>query len=268
MQLTTYTRPQLTTIYDTKAPIFTRQASPRCGSAYRFLSTGEVVTALEARGFEVTATYAARALKNNENGERVPYVRHGVFMRDKHDSNENLKRIIKIQNSHEGTAALTINVGYLRLVCLNGLYATRETSVVSMRHSGNASIDQAIQQIYDKFAALRQLYEMWGRVTLNIEHIERLATIAASLRTVNDRPLEVFARQLQFVRRDADTQHTLFNVYNVLQENLTRGVTNHVGIGSNVRMRKQRALGAVGASELTAKLHGVVNDYVQANNLI
>lgn len=159
-------------------------------------------------------------------------------------------RII-LTNSHDGFNSFKFMVGLFRLVCSNGLVIATDKMVdMSIRHI-NYSFDElrkqvavAIEQVEIQAGIMSQM----NRVQLNDTQKRQLAESAIRIRKgipagekyeISDSSIE----EILSPKRDEDAGSSLWNVFNVIQENMMKGgytITN-----ANGKVRKQRPITSV-----------------------
>ena len=188
---------------------------PDVSDRYGFVSTREVVRHLQDRHkMEVAEVKYGRD----------PYATHLVRLRLPESTN-NLKNgqvlpEIVIKNNFKGTSRFTVNMGFLRVVCSNGMVVGQSLGREEFRHVGDAR-DKAEQATEFAFANLQRVSQLVSRMEerkLVDDEIEQFARQALALRGGG---ADVWS--LVHTRRDEDVGDSLWQVFNRVQENGIKG---------------------------------------------
>lgn len=142
-----------------------------------------------------------------------------------------------LTNSHDGTSAYKLDAGLFRLVCTNGMVvAAGDVPQINVRHSGGADgIIDATYQIVEEFPKVLGAVERFDQIRLSPPQQEAFAEAALSLRYDGAAP--VTPSQVIRARRNADTEPTLWNTLNVVQEHLLNGGIRGVNPTTQRRVR-------------------------------
>lgn len=188
-------------------------------SKYGFISTKDVITTFNEQGFEVSSVLYPKVRKPSNLG----YNSHIVRMREV-NSNYNSSEVpeILIINSHDGTKAFRLGIGFFRFICSNGLIAgdfLADTGRVL--HKGNIQ-DNVLEYIsnYSKNVSekLRTITEMKS-IALSNSELQEFTVKAVDI--VN--PLIKDPSTLLHINRLEDRNSSLWNTFNVVQENAIKG---------------------------------------------
>lgn len=130
-------------------------------------------------------------------------------------------------NSADGLSAQKLLLGILRALCDNGLLVVNSI-IPSERiiHKGPMTyerVEQAVHKMLNRLQALKEFTERLQTTRLNNEQINALAKQALEIRGIKDVSPEFTT--VDKVRRPEDADNTAWNVYNRIQENLTKGFT-------------------------------------------
>ncbi|HWZ63641.1 MAG TPA: DUF932 domain-containing protein [Steroidobacteraceae bacterium] len=221
---------------------FAPTAHQRMSSAYTFISTERVLSALASAGFlPVEARQAARA--------RSPlYTRHLIRLRRRFETialRDAIPEVLFL-NSHDGTSAYQLRVGLYRVVCTNGLVVSAGAFPTwRVAHRGDVvdNVVEAALQITERFGDLATAIERMERTNLDRLAQLDLAFEALRLRFPGDPPGTVEPGQLLVARRPEDLGNDLWRTFNVLQENLLHGGFQR-RLASN-RLRRTRRITAI-----------------------
>jgi hypothetical protein len=216
--------------------VLARAPRPELSARYKYISTMDIVRAVEEEGYKI---HSARAVGANRSVEPL-YTRHIVEMRapSEHDG---LSARVSIINSHDGSSRTRVSVGLYRLVCSNGMVAAVSGSETAARHSGpNAAaaiIDRA-RSLARNTAPLFRKMEEWSRIDLSRSERFAYARMVAQLRWGD---AERFAPEaLLEVRREGDDAGDLWSTFNRLQEATVRGGV--VGLSRSGRRSTSRPI--------------------------
>lgn len=201
---------------------FAPAAHERTSTAYTFISTDRVLTALATAGFlPVEARQAARA--------RSPlHARHLIRLRRRFETialRDAIPEILFL-NSHDGTSAYQLRVGLYRVVCTNGLVVSAgmfPTWRVTHRGDVVADVVAAALEISERFDLLASAVDRMERTQLDRLQQLDFAAEAVALRFPKDPSGSVEPSRFLVTRRAEDVGNDLWRTFNVLQENLLRG---------------------------------------------
>lgn len=233
--------------------IFADKPRGHLSDRYSFVSTAEVIEGLRGAGF--MPVFARQS--SSMGVDRVPYARHEIRFR--HASTAAMTNAlhtpgvhtflkgaptefdeISLINSHDGTTPFMLSHGIFRVVCSNGLIVcSRGLAEVRIRHAGNI-VDNVIEgatRVLEQADTVRELREEMRALELDKQEQHVFAQAALALR-YGDEPVPIEAPQLLEARRVEDVDPSLWNVFNVVQENLIRGgVRGHTTSGRRMTTR-------------------------------
>ena len=202
--------------------VFAPGAHERMSAAYTFISSAQVLGALNLAGFmAVEARQSARA-KNPQ------HARHLIRLRRRYETiqlRDSIPEILFL-NSHDGTSAYQLRVGLFRVACTNGLVVSMGVFPVwRVMHRGDVVQDVvcAALRISERFETLATSVERMERTILSEGDRLELAHQALSLRFPNDLPGAMDPAQVLVPRRSLDVGTDLWRTFNVIQENVLRG---------------------------------------------
>jgi hypothetical protein len=236
--------------------IFAAQPWDKMSARYTFIPTIQIVDKMRAEGFQPVAAMQSRTRIEG----KQEFTKHLIRFRDVRNGNMPAIRTLGevfpelvLTNSHDGASAYKLDAGLFRLVCLNGMVVSEgNVSQINVRHTGSADgIIEASYQIVEEFPKVLESVERFSQLRLNAPQQTAFANAALSLR-YDENEAPITAAQVVRPRRTADTDPTLWNTFNVVQENLvdggwrgrnpetarrlrTRAVT---GISENTRLNK------------------------------
>ena len=215
--------------------VFATRPHSKTSDRYSFLPTFEVVNGLRANGF---MPYAARQSMTRQDGG-VMTARHELRFRHvdtmsrlsrtitptvhKFGTDEVWEEVVLI-NSHDMTSQFELFQGMFRLACFNGLIVqSGKGDSITVRHTGNIVdnvIEGATRILADTERAVASREGMRA-LTLDPEDQVQFAEAALQLRYNGAAPIT--ALDLLTPRREEDSVPTLWNTFNVVQENMVKG---------------------------------------------
>ncbi len=203
-------------------PLEAVQAASSTSDRYGFISTKQIITNLADFGFTPRTIEVCRANKAETKGFQKHVVRlsHKDILPQVND--EGHPEIV-LMNSHDGKSALRFALGYFRFVCSNGMVAGssvyqtriihREISASSV-HDAVVSIAQRAPEMLDSINRMKSRF-------LHPLVEQTFVEEAAKLRW--DQPSDRALHFLSAPRRQEDAQNNLWQVFNRVQESLTKG---------------------------------------------
>jgi len=228
--------------------IFAEEPAGNMTARYQFMPTYKVVEGLRANGF---MPYSARQ-SSTRIGD-VMGVRHEVRFRHV-DTIEHLKRThtpgvhnflndevwdeLALVNSHDGSSTFEMFQAAFRLACSNGLIVSAGTAGdrLSVRHTGNI-VDNVIEgatRILADTDLVREARDSMRGVVLDQDERQAFAQAALTLRYGDLVPITPAA--ILAPRRAGDKDPTLWNVFNVVQENMVKGGVRGHTVNTGRRM--------------------------------
>lgn len=209
----------------TLSPLEAITPSPKVSSDYRFISTKEMVSRIQATGWEPKSIQ----IRRTRNAERKPFAFHRItFHNDAMGAPSHVggaaPRII-LQTSHEGNASFHLMMGFYVLVCSNGLVIGSTFDGIRVPHIGEnpeQKVRNGITRILDEFPALFNTMNRMEQRELISEDQFSFARKAFPLRWDDREPTTEDLRTLLHPRRYYPNMN-LWNLYNTIQENLTKG---------------------------------------------
>lgn len=240
------------------SPLEATHAYEGMSSGYQFISTKDVITTFNEQGFEVSSVQYPKVRKASKEG----FNSHLVRMRQTGLSsyNEEVPEVLII-NSHDGTKALRLSLGFFRFVCANGLVVGDMLADTGrVMHKGNATtgvlnyISNYSKNVNSK---ILQITDMKNTV-LSSSELEEFQAKAAEL--IN--PGLVQPQQLLHINRMADKgEPTVWKAFNVIQENAMKG--NYQITGANSQLRKARPIRDITRNiQVNSKLWNLAEEFI------
>jgi hypothetical protein len=230
-----------------RAPsIFAEVPHSGVSDRYSFFPTIQIVDALQAAGWIPVNVGQGNARDESRQGvqRHIIRMRHADMMRPELDVGEGFPELVLL-NSHDGTSSYQAHAGFFRLACANGLIVADSTfNKVSIRHSSKtlADVVEASYRVVENVPRLAASIEEMRQVQVNRDEQRALASAALTLRWEAEKT-PITPEQLLTVRRQADNAPNLWNTFNAIQENLTKGGLR--GVNTSGRRQRTRAIGSV-----------------------
>ena len=204
--------------------------SPDVSDRYKFVSTRDYIDAFEGQGWHMVSADGVRSRKSDPafGKHMVTFSRHDGAQRPDLGG---LSPRIHLLNSHNGTSRVQLVLGILRLVCSNGLMVSAgEIAEVAFRHDRSAK--DTAQVVSELFASdsMKQIEnaDKWQSIKLTDGERLEFAISAKAARFGHDSNVDPNA--LLVPRRAIDTGNTLWQTFNVLQENCLQGGLRYNGM--------------------------------------
>lgn len=242
-----------------RAPsVFATQPWERMSEKYTFIPTIQIVDKMRSEGFVPVSAMQSRTRIEG----KQEFTKHLIRFRDMRQGDSPVLRELGhlypelvLTNSHDGASAYKLDAGLFRLVCMNGLMVCDSTvSQMSVRHSGSADgIIEASYEIVEEFPKVLDSVQQFGALRLNAPQQKAFAEAAITLR-YDEAEAPITADQVMRPRRHADTDPSLWNTFNVVQENLVNGGIRTYNAESGRRARTRSVNGISESSRLNKAL--------------
>lgn len=220
---------------------------------FKPIPTWEVLQGLISEGFAIVG---ARQSTTRDPG-KAPFTKHLVRIRKLDGSaltvNDSVCEAL-LKNANDGTAGYDLMGGLWRILCDNSLVSPTSTmDSVKVRHTGDvaAKVIEGTYRVVGNMEAIAKAPQDWASIRVTKPQAVAYAEAAHMLRF--GEPEEGEATQQHFInptqllapRRNEDMAPTLWNVFNVVQENAIRGGLNGYRTDAetgNVRRATTRAI--------------------------
>lgn len=200
--------------------IFAREAHDSRSERYVYVPTIDIVEGLRREGW--FPFFAVQAVPRD--GGRHGHAKHMLRLRRDDGIGKPEAAEVIIVNSHDGTSAYQMFAGMLRFVCTNSMIAGERFEEVRVPHKGGIQ-DQIIEGVYtvaEDFPRLIDATETMKETRLSQDERRVLAEASLVARYGEDespvRPDQIIAP-----RRREDVGQSLWQTFNVIQENIIRG---------------------------------------------
>ena len=211
---------------------------------YSHVTTSDIVGTLESDGWNLDQSEQAACRTEG----RKAHVKH--LLRFSHPDIPTVAGVrpqVVVLNSSDGSSALKLFAGLLRMACMNGILAGEDFASMSVHHRGVNLADQVIAHaatLKTRIPEVIDVIKEWRNTPLDAATRLDFAKAAAELRFKNativntarempyriDSPAAqdltprfVNAQSILDCRRYADGHENLWHVFNRVQENLIRG---------------------------------------------
>lgn len=205
--------------------LYATQPHSNMSDRYAYANTRELIEPLLKRGWRVGTAGQAKTRAH----EKLSTTN---FMLSLFHPSHTLEHVasqprIIVQDSHDGTKALRINLGIFRYVCANGLIIGDSLYHRRIKHNSNDIIGDALMAFDETIESVDKLKQLTERLshTITIDRMVSFAEDAYHIRYTDD-PTDgrkFNPNRLLYTRRTEDSYRTAWNVFNVVQENLLKG---------------------------------------------
>ena len=224
--------------------VFAREAHDSRSDRYVYVPTIEIVEGLRREGW--FPFFAVQAVPRD--GNRIGHAKHMLRLRRDDGIGKPEAAEVIIVNSHDGSTSYQMFAGMLRFVCTNSMIAGERFEEVRVHHKGGIQ-DQIIEGVYtvaEDFPRLIDATETMKETRLT--QAEQTVLAEASLvARYGEEESPIRPDQIIQPRRREDVGQSLWQTFNVIQENLIRG-----GISG----RRQTADGRIRRSQ-TRAINGI-----------
>lgn len=202
--------------------VFAARPVKEVSGRYCFVPTIKVVEALGRRDWFPVQAGQAKA----KTPENMVYKKHLIrFENAGFPAIDGVLPEIVLFNSHDRTSSFCLMSGLFRIACLNGLLVYDEMfSVFVIRHIGyrDKEIYEAESRLTDEVPLISRRMSELKSMALTREEKTWFARSAAAMRWGEKMP-DIDPLSLLNPQREEDATDTLWNTYNVIQENLCKG---------------------------------------------
>lgn len=234
-------------LYKAAPAIFATKPDQVVSERYGFVPTIEVVDALQHEGW-----YPVRALQAHvRDASKRNLTKHMIRFRQDPDRQIKVGDCISelvLTNSHDRSAAYSLDLGLFRFACENGMVTkTGDLGGIKVKHGKNI-VDSIIDGSLNLLHAVPKISESvdhYRATLISRDEAQLYAQAALHLRYGDNWMLEspIRPEDLLQVRRKEDHESSLWKVFNRVQENLFKGGLS--GRSQNGRQVTTRAIQSV-----------------------
>ena len=222
--------------------IFATSPAPTIKSAkYQFTPTVEVIEHMDKLGFQLTSAKQSKSnveLRKNWGIHITRFQHPELYIKNSAGEVEARPEVVLL-NSHDGTRPVQFELGLFRLVCENGLVVkTQDFGGFRERHTKYdfPTIKSMIDQKVGTMKSIVTKISGWNSKLMTDKERYQFAIEALALRIGEDRKAENYEiMEILTPKRTADEGKSLWNTFNILQENLIKG-------GFQLNERQARAI--------------------------
>ena len=215
--------------------IFASEAHDSRSERYVYVPTIDIVEGLRREGW--FPFFAVQSVPRD--GSRHGHAKHMLRLRRDDGIGKPEAAEVIIVNSHDGTSAYQMFAGMLRFVCTNSMIAGERFEEVRVPHKGGIQ-DQIIEGVYtvaEDFPRLIDATETMKETRLSQAEQTVLAEASLVARYGEDES-PVRPDQIITPRRREDAGQSVWQTFNVIQENLVRGGLHGRRQASDGRIRR------------------------------
>lgn len=191
---------------------------------YGFISTKEILNTLNNKGWNVAKEQYGRS-KNKGFQKHILRLQNEQFPAVTLRDNHTVIPEVVIMNSHDGSTAFRMFVGFLRVACLNGLIAGNGIGNFRVIHSNNfiKNLQDRLDELVLSIPKGLELAQQMSQVMLSQEEIDAYNKLMVDKRLEKvDNIIHVNENCFGPLRVE-DKSNDLFTVYNRAQERLING---------------------------------------------
>jgi|SRR5882724_3849726 len=199
--------------------------SSKASERYAFIPTYPLIDQIRQRGWEPTSAHQSKRTQDKE------HAIHKITFRDPNTQvsvGDTVPEITLI-NSHDLSKMYMLLAGFFRLICSNGMIigtgiGESRTSRIHLDEA-NVDIGKNLDDALSKLADSISVIEGWQQVELPWSARQEFAREAIIIKNSGDAIWSKHFNPFEFLvtRREQDKKNDLWTVFNVVQENITKG---------------------------------------------
>jgi hypothetical protein len=209
---------------------------------YQFVSTHDILAKLESLGWRVDRQQIQRVRKPERNGFQKHLV---TLVNDSMPSIQGLARnnesklTINVMNAHDGTSALCLYWGLLRMACLNGVFAGNAVQGVRLCHNVNVmkALPDALDDMMTRLPTFLEKVQTLQNTQWSAETYDafRCSAIKERLASIKSGVWKIDTVHSTYPRRREDMDTDAFTCFNRVQEVVVRGGIHYQSIDGTWR---------------------------------
>lgn len=200
-------------------------AAPTVSKRYDFIPTTQALAVLGDFGWYPTSAHESRTRKEHLAGFQNHQIRlQNTSMTQALQVGSTIPQL-NLRNSHGGTSAFVLDLALLELRCLNGLMVdlgAREQMRILHRNFDSTDFDATLRALTSNFSDVMSSVDRWRSTMISERHQRAFAEAAIELRWDGDQ-YAVDVSDILRPKRSSETERSLWNTYNVVQEKLIKG---------------------------------------------
>lgn len=227
--------------------LFTTDHADTLSANYTQVNTSEYLNILLQSGWRIHSVNAPKTTKASTTP--IEFKQHMIKLVPE-DINGGLSKTLRsigdsvpmiwLENSHNGKKALRLTAGLMRLICTNGLaIVDDEIQAIALRHN-QINLDD-LKEVFDSYGRTISMIvptiKDMQKVTLTDSQRLELAHTSMQIRFNEEQRKNFRESDLLRPRRHADSGNSLWNTYNVIQENCIKGGIPGINMETRRRVR-------------------------------
>lgn len=190
---------------------------------YKFVPTTQLISDLSKQGWQLQSVQEKKVRLSTRQGfqKHLLRFRHSDYNLELRDR---LFPEIVVTNSHDGSSTFQLMAGIFRIVCSNGLIvATSKFGDYHIKHVGYTAdkVAEATHNILQTVPRIATRITEFDTIEMSKDERGVYASAAIQFKYGKTEGYNVDA--LLHAHREADQKPSLWNTYNILQENLIKG---------------------------------------------
>lgn len=202
--------------------VFAKAESLAMSERYNFVDTASILKKLESNGF-----FPVQAAQTKPRKRNPLHVHHSIVLRPEDYDVAGVEVVpqILMVNSHNGRTKLRLFAGFYRSVCANGIVVGDDQFTLEVGHADRLaqSIDDYVELFGSQVGGLHSKMRRWSQVQMSEMDILAFAREAAELRFGSQMKSAFELSSILEAKRTEDEGQTLWQVFNRVQENATKG---------------------------------------------
>lgn len=227
-------------------PIEQTQKLPTLSNNYGFVSTEALLDVFKSKGWVIDSVYVNKVRLIEKDGFQKHMIRmiHPDFpaIPGLTENNKSRPQLVLL-NSHDGSSALRVFTGLIRLACMNGIITGKSVLDFKAIHSKNITekLGAGIESLVDSFPEMYSQLLRLQNTTFSADQLNKLVDFACELRLGKNKDItEIYRETVCSPLRNEDTEADAFTILNRIQEKLIRG-----GITYSQVVRQHNQFGTV-----------------------
>jgi hypothetical protein len=196
---------------------------------YAFTDTTDIIESMDKLGFKLTAAKQSKSKSPQGMEFGTHIVRFGnpeIYIKNSEGQIEGRPEVVLI-NDHAGNRPVQFEMGIFRLVCENGMVIkSQDFGTFRERHT-KYDFETIKRMISEKVGGMKDIVakiSSWNSKLMTDKERYQFAVEALALRMGSDRQPENYEiYEILSPKREADKGNSLWNTFNILQENLIKG---------------------------------------------
>ncbi len=201
------------------------QRHEKQGQRYQPIQAKRVAEIFQDHGFQAVSFKSGQAVNPAYNDFQTTSVEFRAPQTMLENTQEAYKVSLTLKSPQLGRGSYQLMLGTYRLICTNGLYVGAAFGVERVKHTGDVEngLSRAIDAILKSSDSMHSVIEKMKLVNLAQPEILQFAKVAAEIR-LEDTPnvLQLDSENLTRAQRNLDATNTLWNVFNTVQENVSK----------------------------------------------